>query len=100
MFCVVTEAWQLISVAAIQANSASPLQSGLNSTQPFIQRALFGALVCDELLWAQSICVSSNRKYSLQIELIVTVSLNNTTFRYFNFFLVSLCDPSSSLSVF
>lgn len=50
MFCVVTEAWQLISVAAIQANSASPLQSGLNSTQPFIQRALFGALVCDELL--------------------------------------------------
>lgn len=62
MFCVVTEAWQLISVAAIQANYASPLQSGLNSTQPFIQRALFGALVCDELLWAQSICVSSKRK--------------------------------------
>lgn len=49
VFCLVTEAWQLITVVAIQANAAFPRLSGLHSTQPFSQRALFG---CPCMWWA------------------------------------------------
>lgn len=42
VFSIVTEAWQVISAVAIHANYAFPALSGLHSTQPVSQRALFG----------------------------------------------------------
>lgn len=49
LFSVVTEAWQLISGVAIQANYTFLFVSGPHFTQHFSQRALFG---CPCMWWA------------------------------------------------
>lgn len=76
--CLVIEAWQLISVAAVQTNYTSPLLSGLPSCCPFLREIFLGALVHFTVIhyWAEGICASSNRKSLL-------VLLDNTPLKSF-----------------